>query len=71
MKLTPKERAAERIALILLDFDEQDAEAIANDAVDIAYRIRHARTDPSWGFVLGRPHLNKRLIQLRRKENLA
>lgn len=67
MKLYPEERAAERIALILLDFNETAAEVILADAADLAARANQARIDPYWWTVAGRPRLNKRLAQIKRK----
>lgn len=73
MKLSHQDRVVEKIALLLLTLEpnhfepDRTFEIATNDAVQMAYRANRAKTDPTWWEIVGRPHWNARMAQLRTK----
>lgn len=64
-----EEKIEERIAQELLKLGGLEAiEYVGNGAVDIATRAFNARTDPSWGEIVGKPYFTKRLRRVIAKD---
>ena len=60
--MTPGEKTAEKIALLLLALPELERRDIHTMAWDLA-----ERAELGWWEVMGRPYYNKQLASLRRK----
>jgi len=61
MKLTLSEKAAERIALLLLSIPINERDEASRTALDLVHRAER-----NWWELIGRPHYSKRLRSLHR-----